>query len=305
MAIPNYDQFVFPLLAVLGEHRDGIRARDAYDAVAARVGLSPAARAELLPSGQQAVYQNRIGWAHDRLKRQGMSDSPKRGEWRITEMGLAFLAAHPRGISEEELRELTHVVVGSRASPGKHKRGDEDELIADPKRSPEERIDRAIGELNESLSRELLEMIRGSSPDFFERLVLDVLHAMGYGGSRDDLEVTGGPGDGGIDGIVTLDRLGLEKVYVQAKRWFEKGVGRPDLQGFYGALAGRKARKGVFITTSDFSPDARTFATQVSDSIVLVNGELLTALMIEYGVGVSIQRTVKIARVDSDYFEPA
>jgi restriction system protein len=301
--IPTYDQFVFPLLRVLAAHPDGIRARDAYEAAADRLGLSPEARSVLLPSGLQTIYQNRIGWAHDRLKRQGLSISPKRGEWRITAQGLAYLAAHPDGIDEAELRELTHYQVGSKATPGQPESRDEDEVVSSSKRSPEERIDSALTELNESLAQEILDMIQGSPPAFFERMVLDVLHAMGYGSTQDDLEVSGGSGDGGIDGVVTLDRLGLEKVFVQAKRWFGHNVGRPDIQSFYGALAGRRARKGVFITTSDFTAEARSFAAQMADSIVLVDGSQLTAFMIQYGVGVTNQRTIKIGRVDSDYFD--
>lgn len=308
MDIPTYDQFVFPLLQILARHLDGIKARDAYEAAADTLGLTPEARAEILPSGLQPVYQNRIGWAHDRLKRRGLSTSPRRGEWKITDKGLAFLNKHADGVGGNVLRALTHVDPGSRASGGGKAALSPptmSESVPIEKLSPEEQIDAAITELNANLSQDLLEIIQNASPAFFERLVLDVLHAMGYGGSRDALVETGGTGDGGIDGIVTLDKLGLEKVYVQAKRWFGKNVGRPDIQTFYGALAGRRARKGVFITTSDYSPDARSYAAQVSDSIVLVDGAQLTAFMIDYGVGVAIQRTIKIGRIDSDYFEPS
>ncbi len=221
----------------------------------------------------------------------------------MREEGLAFLSKHADGVGDPVLRALTHVDPGSRASGGKPRSPAMTEPMASDKLSPEERIDAALTELNANLSQDLLDIIQSASAAFFERLVLDVLHAMGYGGSRDALVETGGTGDGGIDGIVTLDKLGLEKVYVQAKRWFGKNVGRPDIQTFYGALAGQRARKGVFITTSDYSPDARSYAAQVSDSIVLVDGAQLTAYMIDYGVGVSIQRTIKIGRIDSDYFE--
>lgn len=156
-------------------------------------------------------------------------------------------------------------------------------------------------ELNDSGASELLDLIGNASPSFFEHLVLDFLHALGYGTSRADLSKVGGSGDGGIDGIISLDRLGLEKVYVQAKRW-PNNVGRPEIQGFFGALAGRHAMKGVFITTSSFSREARDYAQQVSDSIVLPDGSRLARLMIEHGVGVT-HRPLKIAQVDSDYFE--
>jgi restriction system protein len=170
-------------------------------------------------------------------------------------------------------------------------------------RSPDELIDSAARELHDSLSRDLLEQIAAGSPTQFEQLVLDVLHAMGYGAKQSDLERTGASGDGGIDGIITLDRLGLEKVYVQAKRWTSGTVGRPEIQKFFGALAGRRATRGVFITASTFSGEAKDYARQVSDSIVLIDGCRLASLMIEYGVGVTVQRTIKIAKIDSDYFE--
>jgi restriction system protein len=167
--------------------------------------------------------------------------------------------------------------------------------------SPQERIELAIKELNESVAADLLEQIHEATPLFFEKLVLDLLLNMGYGTSRSELQHVGGSGDAGIDGIISLDKLGLEKVYVQAKRW-QNTVGRPDLQAFFGALAGRKANKGVFITTSSFSKDAKIYAAQVSGSLVLVDGAELAELMIEHGVGVSHTK-VRIARVDSDYFE--
>jgi len=167
--------------------------------------------------------------------------------------------------------------------------------------SPTERIDGAIEELNQSLAAELLDTISRGSPAFFEQLVLDVLQKMGYGTSS-AIEHTGKSGDGGIDGIITLDRLGLEKVYIQAKRW-QGSVGRPEIQGFFGALASRRATKGVFITTSRFTNEAVEFASQASDSLVLVDGAHLTRLMVEFEVGVSVERTIKLCHLDSDYFE--
>ena len=176
------------------------------------------------------------------------------------------------------------------------------DAAAEDPRGPEERIDAALDELRTSVARDLLERIGSAPPAFFESLVLDVLHAAGYGTSRVDLQTVGGSGDGGVDGIISLDRLGLEKVYVQAKRW-KGAVGRPDIQAFYGALAGRRATKGVFITTSKFTREAHEFAHQV-ERIVLVDGDRLTRLMIEHGVAVS-SRTMAIPRVDTDYFEDA
>ncbi|MCL2779816.1 MAG: restriction endonuclease [Polyangiaceae bacterium] len=208
------------------------------------------------------------------------------------------------GFDTETIDALAIIPRGStvaNASEAARKTEDATHLV-EPK-SPEERIDDAIEELNASLSQDLLTTIADASPVFFERLVLDLLLAMGYGASRTDLQQVGGSGDTGIDGIIALDRLGLEKVYVQAKRW-KANIGRPEIQGFYGALAGRRARKGVFITTSDFTREAKEYAQSVSDSIVLVDGTTLAALMIERGVGVS-HKVLKIARLDGDYFEDA
>ena len=186
-------------------------------------------------------------------------------------------------------------------------RRDRRKKIPDPpplnRRALTNRIDEAIAELHDSVASELLDLIARSSPTFFEHLVLDLLHALGYGITRSDLQQVGGSNDAGIDGIVSLDRLGFEKVYVQAKRW-QNTVRRPEIQSFYGALAGKRAKKGVFITTSDFSKGATEYAANVSDGIVLLDGARLARLMIEHGVGVT-HRPLKVAQVDGDYFEDA
>jgi restriction system protein len=301
MAIPTYDQFIEPLLRFLGGRPEGAKTSEVYAALADAVGLTDDERAQLLPSRRQPVHQNRIGWAHDRLKRAGLSESQKRGTWQLTDDGRAFLADHPNALSQEEIDKIAKVPPDSRLTDP-----DSPEPIPAPQAagdggSPDERIEQAVGELNDSLASDLLDMIGQSSPTFFEHLVLDLLHALGYGTSRVDLQQVGGSSDGGIDGIISLDRLGLEKVYVQAKRW-QNTVGRPEIQGFFGALAGRRAKKGVFITTSAFTREARDYANQVSDSIVLLNGSRLARLMIEHGVGVT-HRSLKVAQVDSDYFE--
>ena len=173
--------------------------------------------------------------------------------------------------------------------------GDTDDAI-----SPEEQIERALEKVREAVAADLLHRLGAADPSFFERAVLDVLHAMGYGRSRRDLQQVGGSSDGGIDGIISLDRLGFEKVYMQAKRW-QSNVGRPEIQGFFGALSGRRASKGVFITTAGFTREAREFAASVDHALVLINGRELASLMIEYGVGVS-RRAEYIPQIDSDYF---
>ncbi|MGB5697950.1 MAG: restriction endonuclease [Polyangiales bacterium] len=302
MAIPTYDQFIEPLLRFLGSKPQGVSTSEVYAALADSVSLTDDEREQLLPSRRQPVYQNRIGWAHDRLKRAGLSQSREHGTWQLTDAGQAFLAKHRNAIDDEEIEKIAKVPTDSRLTTDPDSSGPTaPQPMPSEVGSPDERIDQAIGELNDSVASELLDMIARSSPTFFEHLVLDLLHALGYGTSRTDLQRVGGSSDGGVDGVISLDRLGLEKVYVQAKRW-QNNVGRPEIQGFFGALAGRRAKKGVFITTSAFTQEARDYASQVSDSIVLIDGARLARLMIEHGVGVT-HRPLKIAQVDSDYFE--
>jgi restriction system protein len=300
MTLPTFDQFIEPLLRYLAAHPDGARAADAREATADLLSLTKEQRAELLPSGARYVYKNRISWAHDRLKRAGLSSSIKLAFWQLTPAGFAYASAYPK-LSQEQVAELAlvhkEVRLRARTEPQTEPTGS-DTLVAN--QSPDERLDSALSEINTSVHAELLERILQSSPKFFEVLVLDLLHAMGYGANRTDLQRVGGSGDAGIDGIISLDRLGLEKVYVQAKRW-QNSVGRPDVQAFYGALAGQRANKGVFITTATFTSQAIDFARSV-ERIILVDGEQLAALMTEHGVGVS-HRSVKIPKVDSDYFD--
>ncbi len=237
------------------------------------------------------------------LKAAGYVDNPTPGIWRITDRGRELLARYPDGFDEETgrrvIREGRRETQGEDASGGD---GAADAGEAGMQQTPEERIDSALEEVRRAVAGELLEKIAQAPPVFFEELVLDLLHALGYGASDDDLERVGQAGDGGIDGVISLDKLGFERVCIQAKRW-QGSVGRPEVQRFYGALAGRRARKGVFITTSTFTREAREFASQVADSIVLIDGARLTSLMIEHGVAVSHYRVVRLPRVDEDYFD--
>jgi len=292
MAIPTYDQFIEPLLRFLGTRPDGAKTSEVYAALADQVGLTDEERRQPLPSRPEPLYRNRIGWAHDRLKRKKLSQSVQRGTWQLTDTGRKFIAAHPNALGEDEIAEIVKVPPTKGPTPPPP---------PGPTPTPDERIDEAMAELNDSVANELLELISRSSPTFFEHLVLDLLHALGYGITRSDLQQVGGSNDAGIDGIVSLDRLGFEKVYVQAKRW-QNTVRRPEIQSFYGALAGKRAKKGVFITTSDFSKGAMEYAANVSDGIVLLDGGRLAKLMIEHGVGVT-HRPLKVAQVDGDYFE--
>jgi restriction system protein len=307
MAIPTYDQLIEPLLRHLAVHPDGLRTGDVYGTLAAQAGLSEEERAQRLPSKQQPVYYNRVGWAHDRLKRAGLSSCARRGFWKITEAGVAFVAAHPRAFATDAIERLARVPLDSRLRIDPNSESQHSQVMVPPAsmaevtRSPDERIEEALSELNESVAAELLELIGEGSPAFFEQLVLDLLRAMGYGTDRTALQRVGGSSDGGIDGIISLDRLGLEKVYVQAKRW-QGNVDRPELQSFSGALVGRRAQKGVFITTSSYTREAREFAETVADHVVIVDGARLASLMIEHRVGVT-HKPIHVPQLDGDYFE--
>jgi restriction system protein len=304
MPVPTYDKFIEPILRHLAAAPSGAPAKDVHDTVAAQLGISDIERQELLPSGVQPVYKNRAGWAHDRLKRAGLSSSPRRGYWQLTEKGLEFASRHRQPLSQTDVEQIAFGFIDVRLRQQAGEQIDHAPVpIPAPTpavASPDDRLGDALSEMRRTVAAELQEALASVSPAFFETIVLDVLHRMGYGTSRTDLQRVGGAGDGGIDGIISLDKLGLEKVYVQAKRW-QQTVGRPEVQGFYGALAGQRAAKGVFITTSAFTAQAVEFARSV-ERIVLVDGQRLAELMIDYEVGVTA-RTVKVPKLDRDYFD--
>ena len=307
MAVPTYDKFIEPILRFLANHADGANARDVHEAAASALGVSETDRQEMVPSGVQPIYKNRAGWAHDRLKRAGLSSSPRRGFWQLTEKGREFVSSHPGQLPAQQIVQIASDFLDVRlraaavgAAPVALPTMDAAAPVVVAVASPDDRLGQAIGELRSSVAAELLDTLAAVSPSFFETIVLDLLHRMGYGASRADLQRVGGSGDGGIDGVISLDKLGLEKVYVQAKRW-QGTVGRPEVQGFYGALAGQRANKGVFITTSAYTAQALDFAKSV-ERVVLVDGRRLVELMMDHEVGVSA-RTVKIPKIDSDYFD--
>jgi len=307
MPVPTYDKFIEPVLRYLVEHPDGVEAKSAHAAAATALGLTDKDREQPLPSGSQPMYKNRAGWAHDRLKRAGLSSAPKRGIWKATQEGIAFVKEHAEPFSPELVEKLAMGFIGVKLKPADAQQAisglpvtTADVPPSSATVSPDDRLGEALAELRQAAATELLETLAHVSPSFFETIVLELLHRMGYGASRADLQQVGGSGDAGIDGIISLDKLGLEKVYVQAKRW-QSTVGRPDLQAFYGALAGQKAKKGVFITTSAYTAQALEFARSV-EGVVLIDGTRLAELMIEHEVGVSA-RVVKIPKLDGDYFE--
>lgn len=302
MPVPTYDRFIEPLLRYLAEQDQPVRASHAHDEVARRVGLTPSDMSEVIPSGQP-TYKNRLGWAHDRLKRAGLSTSPRRGYWLLTPEGRDLVGRHPGALSDAEVDRIGLALPGSTVAGGPEM-PTEPSIDSSPGAidvPPDELIGQALTEIRQSVARDLLEFVSRVSPQEFERLVLDMLHALGYGTSRTDLVQVGGSGDEGIDGIISLDRLGLEKVYVQAKRW-KNQVGSPEVQTFMGALQLRGASKGILISSGPISGPAVEIAKRANGSIVLIDGHRLANLMIDAGVGVS-HRSLQIPRIDSDYFE--
>jgi len=246
MAVPPYNEFIEPIMRYLAARPEGAPARDAHEAAADALGLSAADRAELLPGGVQRVYKNRAGWAHDRLKRAGLSASRPHKYWQLTEAGQAFARAHPASLSRDVIEGIATEHNDVRLRPvvddGQSATMPQPPVADRVTVSPDDRLEQALSELREGVVAELLETLSEVSPQYFETIVLDLLHKMGYGTSRADLIRVGRSGDGGIDGVISLDRLGLEKVYVQAKRW-QNSIGRPEVQAFYGALAGQRATR--------------------------------------------------------------
>lgn len=305
MAVPDYQSLMLPLLKYAGDRKEH-RIRDAVEELAEEFRLSEEERKELLPSGQQAVFTNRVGWARTYLKKAGLLNSGRKGYFSITQRGLDILKENPASIDVNFLKRYEEF--------NEFYNGDKQIIIDKPnilrveciKRkedlNPEEFLEIAYQKLHTELISEILSTIKKCSPIFFESLVVDVLTKMGYGGSRADAgKAVGRSHDGGIDGIIKEDRLGLDVIYIQAKRW-EGTVPRSEIQKFAGALIGKKAKKGVFITTSTFSKESIDYA-ELTGNIVLIDGEMLSRLMIEYDVGVSKVKSYDVKKIDTDYFD--
>lgn len=305
MAIPDYQTCMLPLLRFLGDHREHTL-REAEDVLASHFNLTPVERAELLPSGQQRIFKNRIGWARTYLKKAVLIESPKRAVFKITDRGMRSLASSPERIDVRYLEQFPEFIEFRDASKPENtsvSASVSGSDIALSKTTPEEAIELAYLGLREQLAQELLSRILSCSPTFFEQLVVELLVKMGYGGSRKDAgERIGQTGDGGIDGIIKEDRLGLDTIFIQAKRW-QGSVGRPEIQKFVGALQGQRARKGVFITTSVYTAEATEYASRIDTKVVLIDGKHLASLMTDFDVGVSVSASCIVKRLDSDYFE--
>lgn len=299
MAVPDFQSWLLPLLKRLSDGNDHGMSQ-LYQELADDMLLSAEDRAQLLKSGAQPVFENRIGWARTYLKKAGLIDAPSRGVVRITERGKSILAKPPEKLNVKFLRQFPEFVEFHTYKPDATSVSTPAVEVA--QESPLDTLERVHGELEQQLADEILERVKKASPAFFERLVVDLLLAMGYGGSREDAGKTiGKSGDGGIDGVINEDRLGLDVLYIQAKRW-EQTVGRPVVQAFAGSLEGVRARKGVMITTSSFSADAQQYVRQIEKKIVLIDGPTLATLMIQHNVGVGVEAAYQVKKLDSDYF---
>lgn len=298
MPIPDYQDCMLPLLEALADGKDQ-QLRAVTAALADRFSLSLDERKELLPSKSQTVIANRVAWAKTYLKKAGLLAQPGRGVVRITDEGRAVLARKPGRLDNEFLRRYPSFT-------DFFGKGGTVEAVAEAAQetaTPEERLESSYLALRNALADEVLEKVKSCTPGFFERLVVELLVAMGYGGSLADAgQAIGRTGDGGIDGIIKEDRLGLDVLCIQAKRW-EKTVGRPEVQAFAGSMEGFRARKGVLITTATFSKEAVEYVGRIERKIVLIDGRQLAELMIEHGVGVATARTFVVKKLDQDYFD--
>ncbi|KQR40889.1 restriction endonuclease [Deinococcus sp. Leaf326] len=299
MPVPDYQTFMRPVLLILSDGQTW-KMRDLYARLAADLSLTDADLAEMLPSGRQSTYMNRIGWAKTYLVKAGALHSPQRGTVEITGRGRQLLAQFPERVTTRALSAFPEFAEFQMGGPAPS--AEQNGPAVPQTLSPEEQLDALYADLNASLHADLLAQVRGLTPAQFERLVVQLLVAMGYGGNvRDAGAALGRSGDNGIDGVVKQDALGLDKIYLQAKQW-AGNVGSQEVRNFSGSLTYHKAGRGVLLTTAGFSPSAVETARQIGN-IVLIGGEQLAELMTEYGVGVLTRSTYLVRRVDGEYFE--
>lgn len=303
MAVPDYESLMRPTLLALTDGSERTT-RELYDLVAGSVGVTDEDRQLLLPSGRQTTFNNRVAWAVTYMAKAGLIRRPRRGVAAITERGKQLLADHSGPINGRVLEQFPEFI--------EFKTTRHNKPVADTTTttdtvavagSPSEAIHALVEEANAAVAGEVLERILEQSPTFLERLVLKLLEAMGYGGVEALSQHLGGPGDEGLDGVIRQDALGLDVVYVQAKRYApDRRIGRPDIQGFVGALTGARADRGIFITTSSFTSDARAYVDRIGYRIVLIDGERLAAEMVRRNVGVEVREVHEVKRIDEDFF---
>jgi len=305
MSIPDYQTLMMPVLQVAAKGETSVPIAEA--AIAAQFALTDEEREQMLPSGKQRVLHNRLHWAKFYMTRAGLLESPKRGRFAITSAGQQVLAHPPAKLDTQFLLTIPEFREWHQASSSNNEGSSaaaETISLSSSTATPEEVVEEAHRAAQSALQAELLERVLQSSPAFFERVIVELLVAMGYGGThRNAAKQLGKSGDGGVDGVINEDRLGLDRVYVQAKRYAATStVGRPDVQAFTGSLVGLGASKGVFVTTSSFSAQADEFASRIPQRVILINGARLAALMIEHDVGVRPNRVIEFKRLDEDFF---
>ncbi len=299
MAIPDFQTLMLPLLTLFQDGQPKTIGEMNAN-LAAKFNLTPEEQAELLPSGGQSRFENRVGWARTYLKKAALLQRVRSGVYQITHRGAEVLAAAPAKIDLHYLSQYAEIIEFRRRK--NHVVEVNDPEADESSQTPKEILEKAHQTLRSALAQEILERIRQAPPSFFEQLVVELLLKMGYGGSRQDAgSAIGRSGDGGIDGIIKEDKLGLDVIYIQAKRWTNT-VGRPDVQAFAGSLEGHRARKGVFITTSQFSSEARDYVSRIEKKIVLMDGQQLSELMIDHDLGVTTEDVYVVRKIDSDYF---
>jgi restriction system protein len=298
--IPDYQTLMLPLLKFASDGEEH-SLRESIEALSTSFELSNNDRTQLLPSGRQPVMDNRVGWARTYLAKAGLLEVTRRGHFRITERGREVLRENPEFINVRYLDRFPEFVSFRRLSRSQDE-GQANGNGESTDATPEELLEQSYEKLREDLAAELLSRVMATSPAFFERLVVELLVKMGYGGSLQDAgRAIGKSGDDGIDGIIKEDRLGLDVIFIQAKRW-QATVGRPEIQKFVGALQGQRARKGVFITTSSFSAEAREYASRIDSKVVLIDGPQLAQFMMDFDIGVTPVASYQVKRLDSDYF---
>ena len=301
MSIPDFQSVMLPIMEIASD-KNIHSSRDIITNLSTKYKLTEEEKNELLPSGKQPIFENRIGWAKTHLKKAGLLIYPKRGCIQITERGLSLLGKKPQLIDMKTLKQFDEYNEFIKIT--NEDKTNEDIVNENETHTPEELMEKVFLNIKRTLADEILEKIRNVSPSFFEKLVVDLLVKMGYGGSMKDAgKAIGKTNDEGIDGTIKEDKLGLDVIYIQAKRWKEGNVvGRPELHKFVGALAGQGAKKGIFITASTFTKEALDYTPKNETKIILIDGIQLAELLIEYNVGVSSQQTYEIKKIDNDYY---
>ena len=303
MSVPEFQNFMLPILNVFNDKKIHT-IKECKEMIIKYFLLTEDDVKEVVPSGKQTLVENRVYWSLTYLKKSLLIETITRGKYKITERGIDLLKTNPERIDIKLLSQYKEYRIFSNQEEDTDSITEIDKKEENEIDTPEDSIDKLYKKINNKLADDLLELILEKDGYYFERLVLDVLVKMGYGNLRDNAKiVTKKSNDGGIDGIINQDKLGLDKIYVQAKRWKDGMVGRPELQKFVGALAGQGARKGIFITTSSFSKEALEYKPRNETSIILIDGQKLVDLMYEYNIGVTVEKHFEIKRLDSDYFD--